>query len=63
MSVKVCLPCVLALWLWEECGQNKLGFSETCVPTTHVLSIIQVLDGLGNFGNCLGQLMSTAKVT
>lgn len=63
MSVEVCLPCALAVWLWEECGQNKLGFSETYVPTAHVLSVIQVLDGLGDLGNSLGQLMLRAKVT
>lgn len=42
-------------------GRISLDFSETYVPTTHVLSIIQVRNRLGNFGNCLGQLKSRGK--
>jgi len=54
---------VHTLCLGEECRKNKLEFSETYVPATGVLSILQVLGGLDNFGNCLEQLMSMAKVT
>lgn len=54
MSFQLRFVCPLHLVSVYEKNVSKIRWDFQKSVLTHVLSIIQILDGLSNFGNCLG---------